>query len=51
MLVGLMGKAEPIPADRWAEHQKWMWDEFDSPEAQARERARIDEITEHNRDA
>jgi hypothetical protein len=50
MLVGLTGKAQPIPADRWAEHQKRMWEEFDSPEAQARERARIDEITERYRD-
>jgi hypothetical protein len=43
MLVGVFGKAIPIPADRWAEHQAYMWEHFDSPEAQERMSAEIEE--------
>ncbi len=44
MLVGLMGRAKAIPDSEWADHQTYMWDNFDSPEAKARSAARIDEI-------
>ncbi|MDQ2911374.1 MAG: hypothetical protein M3R39_10250 [Actinomycetota bacterium] len=43
MLVGLIGKAQPIPAEAWAKHQAYMWEEFDSPEAQARTAAEVEE--------
>jgi predicted metal-binding protein len=44
MLVGLIGKATPIPAEAWAEHQASMWEHFDSPEAPARHTDEVDEV-------
>jgi hypothetical protein len=43
MLVGLLGKAKPIPAEAWTEHQAFMWEHFDSPEAQAHQSAEVEE--------
>lgn len=36
MLVGLIGRAKPIPAEKWSAHQAYMWEQFDSPEAETR---------------
>jgi len=44
MLKGLFGKARAIPADVWAQHQAFWWEHRESPEAQARETRRIQEI-------
>lgn len=43
MLVGLVGRAKPISAQAWAQHQAYMWKEFDSPEARARHAADVEE--------
>jgi phage/plasmid primase-like uncharacterized protein len=39
MLVGLFGRPKAIDATSWEQHQIYMWDHFDSPEAQERFRA------------
>jgi hypothetical protein len=50
MLVGVLAKARPIPAETWAKHQAYMWEQFDSPEARERHATETEERLRRVRD-
>jgi hypothetical protein len=48
MLVGVFSKAKPIPEQAWIEHQSYIWEQFDSPEAKRRSAEDLNEILSSN---